>query len=61
MYDLFGVLNVQGIGSKLMEEKGWRKGKGLGKTASGITEPLEAEGQNPHCKTGLGYVRNDDG
>lgn len=39
-----------------MKEKGWKEGTGLGRTSSGIPEPVEAEGQSSHCKTGLGYI-----
>ena len=39
-----------------MKEKGWIIGSGLGKSSTGISEPLVAEGQRPHCKSGLGYI-----
>ena len=42
-----------------MKEKGWKEGTGLGKSSTGIAEPLEADGQTPYCKAGLGYTTNN--
>ncbi|XP_066494887.1 G patch domain-containing protein 3 [Tiliqua scincoides] len=46
---------TKGIGRKVMERQGWAEGLGLGSSNSGIAEALDNEGQNPHCKRGLGY------
>ena len=42
-----------------MKRKGWKEGSGLGVRESGISEPLDVEGQHPTCKKGLGYVHVD--
>ena len=44
----------QGIGSKVLKRSGWREGCGVGRSADGIAEPLETEGQHPHSRRGLG-------
>ena len=41
-----------------MEKQGWREGKGLGGSRSGIAEALDNEGQNPRDRSGFGYVKN---
>ena len=46
---------TRGIGSKLLKKSGWTEGSGVGVGSQGISEPLEAEGQHPHSKKGLGY------
>ena len=47
---------LQGFGSKVLKKSGWREGSGVGASSQGISEPLEAEGQHPRSKKGLGYV-----
>lgn len=47
--------HTKGIGSKLLKKSGWTEGSGVGVGSQGISEPLEAEGQHPHSKKGLGY------
>ena len=51
-------LLLQGFGSKVLKKSGWREGSGVGASSQGISEPLEAEGQHPHSKKGLGYGQN---
>lgn len=46
--------HTKGIGSKLLKKSGWMEGSGVGISSQGILEPLEAEGQHPHSKRGLG-------
>ena len=46
---------LQGFGSKVLKKSGWREGSGVGASNQGISEPLEAEGQHPRSKKGLGY------
>ena len=46
---------TRGIGSKLLKKSGWTEGSGVGVGSQGISEPLEAEGQHPQSKKGLGY------
>uniref|UniRef100_H3ATH3 G-patch domain containing 3 n=1 Tax=Latimeria chalumnae TaxID=7897 RepID=H3ATH3_LATCH len=46
---------TKGIGRKVMEKQGWKEGLGLGSCSSGMAEALDAEGQNPKCRRGLGY------
>ena len=50
-----GGFEQYGIGSKLLKKSGWTEGSGVGVGSQGISEPLEAEGQHPHSKKGLGY------
>lgn len=40
-----------------MRSQGWEDGQGLGRQSRGIARPLEADGQLPRNKAGLGYVR----
>ena len=47
---------LQGFGSKVLKKSGWREGSGVGASNQGISEPLEAEGQHPRSKKGLGYI-----
>lgn len=37
-----------------MKQSGWTKGSGIGRDMAGVSEPIEAEGQSPYCKKGLG-------
>lgn len=46
----------KGFGRRVMEQQGWKDGDGLGHSQVGISEALENEGQNPHCKRGFGCV-----
>ena len=39
----------------VLKKSGWTEGSGVGALKQGISEPLEAEGQHPHSKRGLGY------
>ena len=45
----------KGFGSKQLHKHGWRKGSGVGSWKTGISEPVEAEGQKPFERKGLGY------
>ncbi|CAE1312660.1 G patch domain-containing protein 3 [Acanthosepion pharaonis] len=47
--------HTKGFGRKIMERHGWKDGEGLGSSASGISEALTNDGQNPRCKTGFGF------
>ena len=42
----------------MLKKSGWREGSGVGASSQGISEPLEAEGQHPRSKKGLGYVHS---
>lgn len=39
-----------------MKQSGWRKGHGIGRDLTGVSEPIEVEGQSPYCKKGLGLA-----
>ncbi|XP_011405377.1 PREDICTED: G patch domain-containing protein 3-like [Amphimedon queenslandica] len=55
LQDIVKKKPTESFGRKIMKEKGWKEGTGLGPSSLGISEPVEAEGQSSHCKTGLGY------
>ena len=40
----------------MLKCSGWTVGSGVGATNQGLIEPVEAEGQLPFIKRGLGYV-----
>jgi len=37
-----------------LKQSGWTKGCGIGRKMTGVSEPVELDGQSPHCKRGLG-------
>ena len=54
----FFEMHTKGVAGKIMKAQGWERGKGLGKeTREGMKEALNAEGQPPSTKTGLGYTK----
>ena len=50
MYSLL----VQGFGSKVLKKSGWKVGEGVGVSGQGISTPIQADGQHPRIKKGLG-------
>ena len=52
------VFVLQGFGGRVMRSQGWEEGQGLGRQSRGIATPLEADGQLPRNKKGLGYVHH---
>ena len=47
--------HTKGVGGSLLKQSGWTKGSGIGRKMTGVSEPVELDGQSPHCKRGLGY------
>lgn len=48
--------HTKGFGGNVMKQSGWRKGHGIGRGMTGVSEPIEVEGQSPYCKKGLGLA-----
>ena len=53
--DFAGIAIIQGVGSRILKQQGWRKGQAVGKRGAGIAEPLEADGLEPKDRRGFGY------
>lgn len=51
---------TKGVGSRILKQQGWRRGQPIGRRA-GLVEPLEAGGNDPGDRRGIGYrgPRND--
>lgn len=45
---------TKGVGSRILKQQGWRRGQPIGRRA-GLLEPLEAEGNDPGDRRGIGY------
>ncbi|GAB1598473.1 G patch domain-containing protein 3-like [Argonauta hians] len=50
--------HTKGFGRKIMEQLGWKDGKGLGATSSGIAEALGNVGKKPSNKSGIGFHKS---